>query len=76
MFLMAMITMLVSAISFPATASVEGIVTEVVAKPKPKKGKKGFNYGAHAKKNKKAGQQASKKMKRSGGDLTRYKCGR
>lgn len=74
---MALITVLVSAISFPAAASTATETSlESVCKPPKKNKKRGFNYGAHAKKNKKAGNRASQKYKRSGGDLTRFKCGR
>lgn len=65
----------------PANASTsEASTTTIessVVKPKPpkrNKKSKGFNYGAHAKKNKKAGQRAGKKYKRSGRDLTQHKC--
>ncbi len=60
----------------PANAGTYGESTaqqESVKQPKKKK-VKGFNYGAHSKKNKKAGKRASQKFK--GGDMTKYNCRR
>jgi hypothetical protein len=55
----------------PAHAGIKGAQTQEVVKP-PKK--KGFNYRAHAQKNKKASKRASQKFK--GRDMTKYNCRR
>lgn len=48
--------------------------TSLVTKPKP--GKKGYNKKSRAKQVRKMNKKASQSHKRSGGDLTKFNCGR
>lgn len=75
-FFLAITAIFMMVIVTPANAGTygESATQQESVKPPKKKKAKGFNYGAHAKKNKKAGKRASQKFK--GRDMTKYNCRR
>lgn len=72
-FFLAITTIFMMVIVTPANAKTCGEFTTQQESVKPPRAR-GFDYGAHAKKNKKAGKRASQKFK--GRDMTKYNCRR